>query len=433
MKQLTNDELKTSTPLGIFELLESKNKWKKYNFLVHNNEICQTETKVNLQFINVINSFPFENSIDLKVIDFDSITGKKNSFAVYFSKNEKIILRSDTLEAKNDFTKKIGTSVEKSNFESIFETLNEAIVCSDHEGIIKYVNPSALKMFGFESSSGLVGKNVAILMDPKFELVHHDYMKKYEETHNKKLIGVPRKVKGRNKNGEELNLEVSLGESSNESYKFVASFIFQEKEDHRSQNEIQEFQTQISTSLDSIVEKYEEEIGDIYKEYKLKLIAKMKSHQALKLELESLYGKFHRVQNERKALQNEKNMYILDLNSNFMKLLTDEKGYKKYLQFCEFTECGEMLKFWRQVENFKLNPNRLKAKEIYDNFIAENSEHELNTNEEQKENIKVWLDHPIETMFDPLQKEMLLLLAMDSYRKFCKTETGKAFILSIEN
>jgi PAS domain S-box-containing protein len=432
MRQLTNDELKTSTHLGIFELLESKNKWKKYNFILHNKEICQTETKVSSQFLNVINSFPFESPQDLKVVDFESITGKKNSFAVYYSKSEKFILRADTTEAKNDFSKKIGTSFEKSNFEAIFETLNEGIICSDHEGIIKYANSSALGMFGYESAIELIGKNVSVLMDQKLETIHHGYMKKYEETHNKKLIGIPRKVIGRNKNGEELSLEVSLGESSNESYKFVASFTLQEKEDNRSQ-EIFELQSNISSALDSIVQRYEKDMKDIYKEYKLKLIEKKKSHAAMKIELESLYGKFHSLQRERKRLQYEKNMYILDLNSNFMKLLYDERGYKKYLQFCEFTEFGEMLKFWKQVEVFKTNPNQLKAIEIYETYIATNSKHEFKTTEEQKSNIKALLVNPTETIFNSVQNEILLLLAADSYKKFCKTEIGKSFISSFEN
>jgi two-component system sensor kinase FixL len=81
---------------------------------------------------------------------------------------------------------------------------------SSEEGTILGVNQKTCEMFGYEKHE-LMGRCVDILTPPQISQHHAQYMRNYIQTGEKKLIGKPRNVPVRHKNGDTFRAILSLG------------------------------------------------------------------------------------------------------------------------------------------------------------------------------------------------------------------------------
>eukprot|EP00899_Mesostigma_viride_P003556 jgi/Mesvir1/13200/Mv06160-RA.2 len=68
------------------------------------------------------------------------------------------------------------------------------------QGIVQHVNKVITRMFGFTKDE-LVGKNVRIMMPQPYQNNHDSYLQAYHTTGVAKVIGIPREMEGRHKNG----------------------------------------------------------------------------------------------------------------------------------------------------------------------------------------------------------------------------------------
>lgn len=97
-------------------------------------------------------------------------------------------------------------------FFAISNIVIEALITINEKGRIQFVNSSVSKIFGYTSEE-LVGKNVKILMPSKVAEAHDEYLKRYKETGNKRVIGKKRKeLEGLRKNGEVFPLSLGVNE-----------------------------------------------------------------------------------------------------------------------------------------------------------------------------------------------------------------------------
>lgn len=99
----------------------------------------------------------------------------------------------------------------ESRMRAIIETVIDGIVTINEKGIIETVNPSVLKMFGYEEQE-LIGQNVKVLMPEPYCDEHDDYLLNYKETGEKKIIGIGREVKGKRKDGSVFPIEIAVNE-----------------------------------------------------------------------------------------------------------------------------------------------------------------------------------------------------------------------------
>lgn len=76
----------------------------------------------------------------------------------------------------------------------------DPIMLADDFGIIKYVNEPCAKMFGYQSRE-MRGKNVKIIMTEPYRTNHPNYLKKFRETRQKKIVGQWQNVNGMKKSG----------------------------------------------------------------------------------------------------------------------------------------------------------------------------------------------------------------------------------------
>lgn len=107
----------------------------------------------------------------------------------------------------------------------LLDTLLTSIVIADDTLTIQFVNKSTELTFGYTSAE-LIGNNVKILMNSDTAEKHDGYVKKYMTTHKSSIIGTRgRNVIGKKKNGEPINLILTINESVYEGKRlFTAAF-----------------------------------------------------------------------------------------------------------------------------------------------------------------------------------------------------------------
>ncbi|MDN3586015.1 PAS domain-containing sensor histidine kinase [Pedobacter aquatilis] len=107
---------------------------------------------------------------------------------------------------------------------AIIENAIDGIITIDDRGIIEHVNPAALKLFGFENGE-LIGKNVSVLMPMPDKEKHDSYIKHYNDTGQKRIIGIGREVTGQRKDGSTFPFRLGVSEVKFSDRKIYTGFI----------------------------------------------------------------------------------------------------------------------------------------------------------------------------------------------------------------
>ena len=100
---------------------------------------------------------------------------------------------------------------------AILETIVDAIVMIDEAGVIRHVNPSAERMFGYTASE-MIGQNVSLLMPSPDRTDHLQHIAEYCRTGASRFVGQGQRMIARKKEGDFIPVdlvvsEVSLGEN----------------------------------------------------------------------------------------------------------------------------------------------------------------------------------------------------------------------------
>lgn len=98
---------------------------------------------------------------------------------------------------------------QKARLQAILDTAAEAIVSIDAGGVIESFNAAAERMFGYTADEA-IGRNVNMLMPSPYREEHGDYISRYLETGEARLIGSGREVPGRRKDGTIVPLELNV-------------------------------------------------------------------------------------------------------------------------------------------------------------------------------------------------------------------------------
>lgn len=96
--------------------------------------------------------------------------------------------------------------------QAVLETAVDGVVVIDEQGIIETFNPAAERIFGF-SAAEVMGRKVNVLMPSPHREQHEQYLRRYLETGEKRIIGIGREVAGRRKSGEIFPMELAVGET----------------------------------------------------------------------------------------------------------------------------------------------------------------------------------------------------------------------------
>ena len=100
----------------------------------------------------------------------------------------------------------------ESRYRLITENVSDAIVATDDQGIIVYSNPAMERVFGYRPDE-LRGRDLRRLMPKRFRSAHRRGMEMYLETGRRRKNWHAMALTGLHRDGSELSLEVSFGES----------------------------------------------------------------------------------------------------------------------------------------------------------------------------------------------------------------------------
>ncbi len=94
---------------------------------------------------------------------------------------------------------------------AILEATVDGIISIDGRGIVESFNAAAQRMFGYAARE-VIGCNVDMLMPPPYSGEHNSYLERYQDTGEKRIIGIGREILGRRRDGTLFPFELSVSE-----------------------------------------------------------------------------------------------------------------------------------------------------------------------------------------------------------------------------
>ena len=98
-----------------------------------------------------------------------------------------------------------------SRLNAIFANTLDGIVTVSESGTIESFNPAAERIFGF-TAHDLIGRNIKLLMPEPFRGHHDGYLRQYQNTGEKKIIGMRRELEGVRSDGSVFPIELAINE-----------------------------------------------------------------------------------------------------------------------------------------------------------------------------------------------------------------------------
>ncbi|MEI6730295.1 MAG: response regulator, partial [Pseudomonadota bacterium] len=127
---------------------------------------------------------------------------------------------------------------------AIMNTVVDAIISINSNGIIIGLNNSSEKMFGY-SKNEIIGENINILMPQHHKTLHNLYIKNHCKTGKKQIIGIERELEALHKNGSKFPIELTINSAEIDKEKIFVGCIKDISEKKISQARIEKYSEQM--------------------------------------------------------------------------------------------------------------------------------------------------------------------------------------------
>jgi two-component system sensor kinase FixL len=127
---------------------------------------------------------------------------------------------------------------------SILDTVPDAMIVIDEQGIMKSFSAAAERQFGWRSAD-VVGRNVSMLMPEPYRTQHDGYLERYRATGERRIIGIGRVVVGERQDGSTFPMELSVGEASSGDRRFFTGFVRDLSERQAAERRLQDVQGEL--------------------------------------------------------------------------------------------------------------------------------------------------------------------------------------------
>lgn len=117
------------------------------------------------------------------------------------------------------------------------ETMVDGLIVIDTQGIIHYVNPACVTLFG-HAKEDMIGRNVSILMPSPFREQHDAYLAHHRDTGVKRIIGIGRQLQGMRADGTVFPMYLSVGETKTADTDLFVGIIYDLTEKKRAEETI---------------------------------------------------------------------------------------------------------------------------------------------------------------------------------------------------
>ena len=135
-------------------------------------------------------------------------------------------------------------SEREAHLQSVLDTIPDAMIVIDPQGIMHSFSATAEKQFGYAASE-VVGRNVNMLMPGPYREQHDSYLARYLATGEQRVIGVGRLVVGQRKDGTTFPMELAVGEMRAGTRRFFTGFVRDLTERQETQRRLQELQSEL--------------------------------------------------------------------------------------------------------------------------------------------------------------------------------------------
>ncbi len=148
------------------------------------------------------------------LIDMTDVhTARQELYRLNDELEQRVAARTADLRARTDQLAQQSIELEQSEqrLRAILNTAWDAIITINRSGIIQTANPSTERMFGYRSDE-LIGQNIKMLMPPPYHDEHDDYVARYLETGQARMIDIGREVVGKRKDDSTFPIDLTVSE-----------------------------------------------------------------------------------------------------------------------------------------------------------------------------------------------------------------------------
>lgn len=156
-----------------------------------------------------------------------------------------------TSESNGDSESLKSPTDREARLRAILETSVEGIITIDDRGMIRSMNPSAEQIFGYLESDA-IGQNVRLLMPAPYRDEHDGYLKTYQQTGEKKIIGSGRDVVGQRKDGTTFPMHLSVSEVTISTGRIFTGFVYDLSERFAAEHNLRRLAAIVEGSYDAI-------------------------------------------------------------------------------------------------------------------------------------------------------------------------------------
>ncbi len=132
----------------------------------------------------------------------------------------------------------------EAHLRSILDTVPNAMIVIDEQGIMQSFSSAAERLFGF-SAEEAVGGNVSMLMPSPYREQHEQYISRYLKTGERRIIGIGRAVVGQRQDGTTFPMELAVGEMHSADRRYFTGFIRDLTEQQQTEARLQDLQSEL--------------------------------------------------------------------------------------------------------------------------------------------------------------------------------------------
>ena len=129
--------------------------------------------------------------------------------------------------------------------EALINTAVDGILCIDRRGRVSLYNPACERIFGWAPDE-VLGRNVSMLMPPRYAERHDGFVANYLETGQPRIIGIGREVEGLRKDGTEFPMDLSVGEFESDGAQLFVGIVRDLTERVAAERRLRDLQSQLT-------------------------------------------------------------------------------------------------------------------------------------------------------------------------------------------
>lgn len=133
---------------------------------------------------------------------------------------------------------------DEAQYRAVTDTAIDAILVIDTDGIVQMVNPACERLFGYRPDE-IIGHNVNMLMPSPDRERHGDYLRRYLETGERRIIGIGREVTARRRDGTQFPIHLSVGEASLSGRRMFTGFVRDITDRKQAELRVRELQSEL--------------------------------------------------------------------------------------------------------------------------------------------------------------------------------------------